>query len=344
MKTGRVIEKTWFRLLPAVFGGLLLLLAAAGIAVAIRWHMAVKDPEAPVLLGTPVYEFADTAEPTLGTRFRAVLKYRLPWSCEFKQTIVDPGKNLQTTAEPEIRRTGIGWGHSTWTVSVPLQAYRDGASGGGTVTSAFYPGGSVEARLPELEVAELELSDDDPGTDLLLAPSFETKKNDFSWLDASVVACVVILLSMAVWALLSGRKQRKAAPVRPPWEIAMEDIRTLRERVREGSLRPESAVAALTDVVRHYLEERFRLRAERQTTPEFLADLERDAHLLDEDDRGFLRSFLAAADMVKFARVPSDPIVFDRTTVMAEELVSGTIPPKDDAGAGRKNIPEETAR
>ena len=124
----------------------------------------------------------------------------------------------------------------------------------------------------------------------------------------------------------------------------MEDIRTLRERVREGALRPESAVAALTDVVRHYLEERFHLRAEHQTTPEFLADLERDAHLLNEDDRCFLRSFLAAADMVKFARVPSDPIMFDRTSVMAEELVSGTIPPKDDVGADRKDAPEEPAQ
>ena len=338
MKHTRVIEKTWFRLLPAIIGGLLLLLAAAGAAVAIRWRVAVKNPADPVLLGEPRYEFADGAEPVIGTRFQAILKYRLPWSCRFKQTIVDPGKDLQTTSEPSIRRTGIGWGYSTWTVTVPLQACSFGKCGGGAVTADFYTGKKVEAQLPELEFAKLDLPDDDSGEDLQLAPSIETKENGFSWLDASAIACIIVLVSLAVWMLLLDRKPKKTVPVRPPWEVALEDIQTLREQVRDGSLQPEPALASLTDVVRRYLEKRFRLRAERQTTPEFLADLESGTYRLEEKDRGFLRSFLAAADMVKFARFPSDPEMFCRTSFKAEELVSGTIPPDD---AGRKYIGED---
>jgi len=338
MKHRRLIEKTWFRLLPAIFGGVLLLLVAAGIAVAVRWHMSVKNPGDPVLLGEPRYEFPDSAEPVIGTRFRAVLKYRLPWSVSFRRTAVDPGKNLQTTSDPSPRRTGIGWGYSDWTLDVPLQAYRDGECGGGTVTADFLKGKSVETPLPELKIAELEMSDGASGTDLLLAPAIEVKKSNFSWLDALVIACVVMLLALAVWTFLLGRKQKSAVPARPPWELALDAIRKLREQVRDGALPPSPAIAALTDIVRRYLEARFHLRAEHQTTPEFLAELDRDDRLLEENDRKFLRSFLAAADMVKFARVPADPGLFEQTSVKAEELVSGTVPRED---AARQKIPED---
>jgi hypothetical protein len=110
----------------------------------------------------------------------------------------------------------------------------------------------------------------------------------------------------------------------------LDAIQALREQVRGGASSPESAIAGLTDVVRHYLETRFRLRAERQTTAEFLADLERSDRLLEDKDRKFLRSFLASADMVKFARMPADPHLFEQASEKAEELVSGTIPREDD--------------
>ena len=72
MKSKRLIEKTWFRMLPLILGGILLLLIAAGAAVAIRWRMSAKEAADPVLLGEPVYEFAG-GEPAIGARFSAVL-------------------------------------------------------------------------------------------------------------------------------------------------------------------------------------------------------------------------------------------------------------------------------
>ena len=84
-------------------------LIAAGIAVSVRWRMSAKEAADPVLLGEPVYEIAD-GEPTIGTHFNAVLKYRLPWSDSFKLAAADPGKNLQLTSDPEVRRSRIRWG------------------------------------------------------------------------------------------------------------------------------------------------------------------------------------------------------------------------------------------
>ena len=335
MKPKRLIEKTWFRALPFLLGGVLLILIAAGAAVAVRWRMSVKEAADPVLLGEPVYELADT-EPTIGTHFNAVLKYRLPWSDSFKLAAAEPGKNLQLTSDPAFHRSRIRWGYSDWTLVVPLQAYRGGESGGGSVLAEFFAGKSIETPLPELKIADLVLPLDDNGTDLSLAPRIDVRVKRMSWLIAGIVAVVIILVSLAVWALLAHKKREAAKQIKTAWEHALDAIRALREQVRGGSASPESAIAGLTDVVRHYLEARFRLRAERQTTAEFLADLERSDRLLEDKDRKFLRSFLASADMVKFARMPADPHLFEQASEKAEELVSGTIPREDGLSAGQE--------
>ena len=334
MKQKRLIETTWFRAFPFIAGGIFLLLAAVGIAVAIRWHISAKEAADPVLLGDPVYEFT-SGEPTIGTHFNAVLKYRLPWSDSFKLAGADPGKNLQLTSDPEFHRSRIRWGYTDWTLTVPLQAYRGGESGGGSVTADFFAGKSIETPLPELKIADLVLPLDDTGTELSLAPRIEVKDRGFSVATAAVVAVAVILVLLAVWMLLARKKREAAKHVKTVWEIALEAISALRAQVLGGSASPELAIAELTDVVRHYLETRFQLRAERQTTAEFLADLERNESLLEDRDRKFLRSFLASADMVKFARVPADSSLFEQASVKAEELVSGTIPHEDELQAGR---------
>lgn len=340
MNNRRLFEKTWFRALPAVLGGILLLIVAAGIAVAVRWQMSVKEAADPVLLGEPAYEFAD-GEPTIGTHFNAILKYRLPWSDSFKLAGADPGKNLQLTSDPTFRRSRIRWGYSDWTLMVPLQAYRGGESGGGSVTAEFFAGKSIETPLPELKIADLVLPLEDTGTELSLAPRIDTHERGFSRLAAVIIAGVVILVAAAAWAFLARKKREAAKLVKTPWDLALEAIRALRGQVGGGIASPELAVAGLTDIVRHYLEARFHLRAERQTTAEFLGDLERDGDLLEDKDRKFLRSFLAAADMVKFARMPADPNLFEQASRKAEDLVSGTIPHEDgelqpDGGGKRK--------
>jgi len=331
----KLIEKTWFRMLPLILGGVLLLLIAAGAAVAVRWHMSTKEAADPVLLDEPFYEF-EGKEPAIGMRFNAVLKYRLPWTDSFKLAAAEPGKNLQLTSDPAFHRSRIRWGYSDWTLVIPLQAYRGGESGGGSVLAEFFAGKSIETPLPELKVADLVLPLDDNGTDLSLAPRIETHDKRMSWLTAGIVAAVVILVSLAVWALLAHKKREAAKHVKTIWENALEAIQLLRAQVSGGMASPELAIAGLTDIVRHYLEARFRLRAERQTTAEFLADLEHNDRILEDKDRKFLRSFLASADMVKFARMPADPHLFEQASEKAEDLVSGTIPHEDDLPDNRE--------
>ena len=98
---------------------------------------------------------------------------------------------------------------------------------------------------------------------------------------------------------------------------------------------PAAAMAELTDIVRHFLEEQYHLRAERQTTGEFLRELNRADSPVTESDRKFLRSFLEAADMVKFARFTADSDIFENAAFRAEKLIAGPGPDPLEGGEKR---------
>ena len=57
----------------------------------------------------------------------------------------------------------------------------------------------------------------------------------------------------------------------------------------------------LSDIVRHYLEDRFYFKAPEMTTEEFLVHL-KNAHQLKPAHKGLLSEFLVQCDMVKFAK------------------------------------------
>ena len=160
-------------------------------------------------------------------------------------------------------------------------------------------------------------------------PPKETGKELLIWILAGLLILAVIVL-----IVLKFMKRKKTRIV-PPWEKALTAIRELAEKVRAGTAPPENSIARLTDIVREYMERRFRLRAERQTTAEFMNDLERGKGDLTERHRDFLREFLTAADLVKFAKVPADRSLFENAAGKAEELIRETTPAEAGKEAGK---------
>ena len=57
----------------------------------------------------------------------------------------------------------------------------------------------------------------------------------------------------------------------------------------------------LSAIMRYYIEERFGLRAPERTTEEFLAEIS-NADVFNTGQRNYLKSFLKASDIVKFAK------------------------------------------
>ncbi len=79
----------------------------------------------------------------------------------------------------------------------------------------------------------------------------------------------------------------------------------------------------LSNILRHYIEDRFGLRAPESTTEEFLLELRRDDRL-HGDHRKLLRQFLEHCDLVKFAELDPSPADIERTIETCRDFIDET--------------------
>jgi len=118
---------------------------------------------------------------------------------------------------------------------------------------------------------------------------------------AGALTTIIAIVALVRW--LAARRRRvtpRVAPP-PPHVIALAALDALRARrlVEKGALK--EYYSALTDIVRAYLEGRYRVRAPEMTTEEFLLASSRDGRL-NPAHRRLLGEFLTESDLVKFAR------------------------------------------
>jgi hypothetical protein len=85
-----------------------------------------------------------------------------------------------------------------------------------------------------------------------------------------------------------------------PYEIALARLEAARALMQTENAREFSIT--VSEIVRHYIEERFPVRAERRTTEEFLHDLLEPSDTLLSSHRALLGDFLCHCDLAKFAR------------------------------------------
>ena len=114
------------------------------------------------------------------------------------------------------------------------------------------------------------------------------------WL-AGGVAFVGLLYAAWLW----NRRRTNAATLLP-YEIALARLEEARALMQTENAREFSI--AVSEIVRHYIEERFPVRAERRTTEEFLHDLIEPSDALLASHRALLGDFLGHCDIAKFAR------------------------------------------
>ena len=141
---------------------------------------------------------------------------------------------------------------------------------------------------------------------------------------ATLVSAALILLLIHI--LKKGRKGETPFPFSPPrpaHELAYEALEILRsKRLAELGLVKEYYYE-LSDIVRHYLENRFDLRAPEMTTEEFLYSL-RDSDKLTGAQKNLLKEFLIHCDMVKFAKYGPDKKEIGGSFDSAKRLVDET--------------------
>ena len=118
----------------------------------------------------------------------------------------------------------------------------------------------------------------------------------------------LLAAAAVVTALVAGRAWRRHAFARrraSAFAVAIAKIHRLESRGFPGADQADAWYVELSGIVRHYLEDRYGVRAPELTTEEFLREANRSAELTP-GHRELLSGFLAICDRVKFAQYVPD--------------------------------------
>jgi len=153
---------------------------------------------------------------------------------------------------------------------------------------------------------------------------------DFPFNGWLLFALLVVFFGLGAYLFLRFRRKQsidKPAMIpsdpRSAWERAMDALRALQKKDFLAEKNFEAYYLELSQVVRVYCEEQFRIKAVEMTTEEFL-------HLLKTSDeltashKNILKEFLISCDMVKFARYAPAVEEAQKSFKLAERLIEET--------------------
>lgn len=115
---------------------------------------------------------------------------------------------------------------------------------------------------------------------------------------------LIIFLVLAVWLIRRWIKKKNMevkAPARDPWDMAYDQLNRLNSEQLIHHGKYQEYFFRLSDILRHYIEGRFLLKAPEMTTEEFLICLDQSAQL-NQDQKLGIKAFLTQSDLVKFAK------------------------------------------
>jgi len=136
---------------------------------------------------------------------------------------------------------------------------------------------------------------------------------------AVVLAGIVVGLIV----LLRARREKRVRILKPAHEVAYQRLeKLLADDLIKGG-RIKEFYERISDILRHYIEHRFELRAPEYTTEEFLYKAGM-TDVLNNDHRELLREFLNHCDLVKFARYGPTADEIQRTFDITKEFIEAT--------------------
>jgi len=115
-----------------------------------------------------------------------------------------------------------------------------------------------------------------------------------------IVSAVAIVIGLSVAVFIHYRRKKRLAALKLPHETALEELEAIRAALARGGSVKEFYIN-ISDCVRRYIERAFKVKAPEMTTEEFL-DSMRESGALSAEHKKSLGDFLAACDLVKFAK------------------------------------------
>jgi hypothetical protein len=139
-----------------------------------------------------------------------------------------------------------------------------------------------------------------------------------------VGGCAVVAIAAGAWLMLRKKNGKGFAAVMiPAHELAYQRLRDLvaEDLVTQGMIK--EFYERISNILRHYIEDRFDLRAPEQTTEEFLFELS-STSALEGADKERLKEFMTHCDLVKFAKFQPDAAQIQRTFDLVKQFIEKT--------------------
>lgn len=148
----------------------------------------------------------------------------------------------------------------------------------------------------------------------------------FKWWFVILAAAAIAAAAAVVFFLLRKRKQG-SAPEIPPHQTALADLTLARHFITDN----QSLLYAerVSEILRIYIEKRFRIHSTRQTTTEFLASLNTSGASAEPGliaYRSSLKEFLNQCDMAKYAHKKSAREHMEKMEEGVRSFIEQTIP------------------
>ncbi len=128
------------------------------------------------------------------------------------------------------------------------------------------------------------------------------------WVVFAAAFLGLCLLGLLVWAI--RRRMKKPLPEKSARERALELLDRAHDEI--GRTTPYEFSISVSDILRRYVVEEYRLPLTRQTSVEFLEAIS-NASAFSAEERSLLADFLSRCDLIKFAR-------YDATTADSDLL------------------------
>ena len=149
------------------------------------------------------------------------------------------------------------------------------------------------------------------------------QKPSFWWVWLLIII-ILVGAGTGVWSYFRRKRVKELVRLfKPAHELAYERLRALVKEDLIAAGRIKEFYERISNILRHYIEHRFSLRAPERTTEEFLAELAQ-TDVLAASDKERLREFLELCDLVKFAKFNPTTEQIQKTFDLVKDFIEKT--------------------
>ncbi|MDR4507553.1 MAG: hypothetical protein MRJ65_04835 [Candidatus Brocadiaceae bacterium] len=294
---------------------------------------ALQSVDTKVSMPVELVAETDKTELAIGDtlNFCVRIKYRGDITVQFPENKQHFGVFVIKKAEESVGPKKTDDGYSVLEKNYILSTYEIGQQTIPSLKVTYNDGsGAAEAGTDEITITvKGVIQEGDAPADIKdIVPPAEVPVN-YKRLALLILSVVVVFffIGAVVWFILKRKKgkivREEVFPQRPPHEIAYELLDQLSQEglVDKGLMK--EYYYRVTNIIRHYIEDRFGLAAPERTTEEFLMEMTR-ANLLGENHKVLIQKFLERCDLVKYAKYGPSRLEVQETFDVARRVIDET--------------------